>query len=451
MTDLEKGSNAENNINGDIADISGYKEPEGSADQENPTVVDRNNNSFFFRYMLLASLLTATALILVFYAMGVLDLTAMLRFGRGNTNPQSVIKLQQVWNAISSDFYLQLDENKMIEYAAAGIAAAAEDVYTEYYTKEQMAEVNERASGSFSGIGVSVKRGEGGQLIITDVTAGSPAEEAGVLTDDEIVRVDGIAVQEIGSIDAVIAKIKGETDTIVRIGFFRPTLQEIVEFDITRRPIKTENILSEMLEGQIGYLRIIMFDSEADAYFGQHLSQLTENEMGGLILDLRDNPGGNYEETVKIIDRLVGEGVIVYTEDRSGKREYRNSNPEKLEVPFCVLINQNSASASEVLAGAVKDYAAGVLIGTATYGKGLVQAVITFSDGSGLKYTRSRYFTPNGISIHGDGVTPDEIVKLPEEVRNVPVAGIPRDRDTQLAAAIERLTEKIQEEIQNLP
>jgi carboxyl-terminal processing protease len=387
----------------------------------------------------LTVVLTATFVITALWLTGYVTLPDAVSFGDGGHNRMSVRKLQQVWNSLRHDYYTEPDQDKMLEYAAAGIAASVGDPYTVYYTKEEMVLFNERAEGSFHGIGVQVKRLENGRLEIVDIISGSPAEEAGAMTGDQIVSVDGTDVDDIADEDAVISMIKGQENTTVKVGFYRPSTDSVVVLDIERRVIKTENVKSHMISGDIGYIQIIMFDNEASEYFNTHLDKLLEGGAKSLIIDVRNNPGGNYDGVVKIADRLIGEGVIVYTEDRQGEREYRHSNPEKIDIPIRVLINGNSASASEILAGAVKDNNAGLLVGSKTFGKGLVQAIVTLVDGSGLKYTRSRYYTPNGICIQGDGIEPDIAAELPQELLGTDISGIPVERDTQLQKAIESL------------
>ncbi|MDR3120656.1 MAG: PDZ domain-containing protein [Clostridiales bacterium] len=385
------------------------------------------------------SLLTALILIVVLRSLGLLHFGRAVEFGGGGRIAASVQKLQQVWNSLSGDFYEPVDEDKMIEYAAAGMAQSVGDVYTTYYTKEEMQKFTEHSAGSFFGIGVYVTPGENGRLRVTDVFEGSPADEAGVLRDDEIVSVDGLDVGEIADENRVIDLIKGESGAKVRIGFFRPAEARTLELEIERREIKTENILSKTVEaegGPFGYIRLVMFDNSASEYFNRQLDQLLEQDIRGLVIDVRGNPGGSYDETVKIADRLVGEGVIVYTEDRAGRREYRRSDAQKLDLPIRVLVNGDSASASEILAGALKDHGAARLVGTKTFGKGLVQAVQKLRDGAGLKYTRSRYFTPSGLSIQGTGIEPDLLIESPSSYAASELSGVPAADDAQLLAAL---------------
>jgi len=392
----------------------------------------------------LTAIITSVTLIALLRVFGLFSMPGTVDFrGGGQYSVASVQKLQEVWNALNQDFYLPVDEQKMLEYAAAAMADSLDDVYTTYYTKEEMRQFTERSSGIFHGIGVYVQQGVNGRLRITGFLENSPAFEAGVEIDDEVVSVDGINVDGITDSARVINMIKGEAGVIVSIGFYRPSEFKMRVIDIERRVIKTENIFSAMVyaggDGAGGYLSageyeeliaanepggidaagdlipvgiidIRTFDSSAYEYFCRHLDGLLESGARALVIDLRGNPGGDYEQTVKIADRLLGEGVIVYTEDRSGKRDYRRSDARSLDMPIRVLVNGDSCSASEVLAGALKDHGAALLVGEKTFGKGLVQAVLELSDGSGLKYTRSRYFTPSGVCIDGVGIEPDIFV-----------------------------------------
>ncbi|MDR1062308.1 MAG: S41 family peptidase [Clostridiales bacterium] len=393
--------------------------------------------------MALTALLTALAVVALLRFFGALSFSDAVFFAGGAHSPASVSKLQEVWDYISLDYYEQPDEDRMLESAAAAVAASVGDPYTVYYTKEEMQSFNERSAGAFYGIGVSVAPAPSGRLAVVEVADGSPAQEAGVLPGDEIVSVDGRGVEEIGDEQTVVALIKGEKGAHVRVGFYRPADDAVLEFDMSRYEVRTQNIASKILDGGIGYIRIAMFDNSAGQYFGENLSGLLEGGIGGLIIDLRDNPGGSYDGTVEITDRLIGEGVIVYTEDRNGEREYRRSGAGSLDMPLALLINSNSASASEIMAGAVKAHGAGALVGQRTFGKGLVQSVVTLEDGSGLKYTRSRYFTPDGVCIQGEGIEPDIAVPLPDDYAGMAADDIPEGGDAQLRAAIDEVAMKM--------
>jgi carboxyl-terminal processing protease len=260
---------------------------------------------------------------------------------------------------------------------------------------------------------------------------------------DKIVKVDGEDVTTIRDSDMIVSMIKGEENTTVEITVYRPSEERYIDFEITRKTIKIVNVTSEMLQNNIGYIRISMFDGECAHYFGMHLNQLLDKGMEGLIIDVRDNPGGDLNEVVAIADRLVPEGLIVYMEDRAGNRMEKTSDKTELNKPIAILINEYSASASEILAGAVKDHKKGTLVGQKTFGKGLVQNVVELDDGSGLKLTTATYFTPAGINIHKKGIEPDIKVELDEESRLLPVSQLPKEEDKQLQEAIKVIKSKL--------
>ncbi|MDR1438537.1 MAG: S41 family peptidase [Clostridiales bacterium] len=395
--------------------------------------------------MALTALLTAVTVVALLRFFGMASFSDAVFFNGGAHAPASVRKLQQVWDYISGEFYEQPDEDAMLESAAAAMAASVGDVYTVYYTKEQMRSFNERTAGAFYGIGVTVSAAKSGRLAVVGVAEGSPAEAAGVLPGDEIASVDGRGVEELADDQAVIDMIKGERGTMVKVGFYRPSDGATLEFEMERYEVRAENVAAKALDGGIGYIRISMFDSSGSKFFGQKLDELLEGGMRGLVIDLRDNPGGSFDEAVAIADRLLGEGVIVYTEDRRGERAYRRSDAQMLGMPLALLINSNSASASEIVAGAVKAHGAGKLVGQRTFGKGLVQNVVTLDDGSGLKYTSSKYFTPDGASIQGEGIEPDLAVALPDSYAGIPLEDIPSGGDAQLEAAAGEIARQLLE------
>lgn len=331
----------------------------------------------------------------------------------------------------------------MLEGSIAGMANSLQDPYTVYFTKDQMALFMERSRGSYVGIGVTVNMPEDGILTVVEPFEDSPAIEAGIKMGDKIVKVDGEDVTTIRDSDMIVSMIKGEENTTVEITVYRPSEERYIDFEITRKTIKIVNVTSEMLQNNIGYIRISMFDGECAHYFGMHLNQLLDKGMEGLIIDVRDNPGGDLNEVVAIADRLVPEGLIVYMEDRAGNRMEKTSDKTELNKPIAILINEYSASASEILAGAVKDHKKGTLVGQKTFGKGLVQNVVELDDGSGLKLTTATYFTPAGINIHKKGIEPDIKVELDEESRLLPVSQLPKEEDKQLQEAIKVIKSKL--------
>jgi len=366
-----------------------------------------------------------------------------ISFNPESVSPANIKKFNDVRNILKNTYYKEVDENKLIEGAIAGMADSLEDPYTVYLPKEQMQSFMETAEGSYSGIGVSVNVDTDGLLTIVEAFEGSPALAAGMKQGDKIIKVDDTDVTTIKDENVIISMIKGPEGTKVKITIYRPSEGIPIEMEIERKRIKIENIKSEMLPGNIGYIKIVKFDGEIDEYFEDRLNGLIAQGMKGLIIDVRDNPGGSYDQVVAIADRLIPEGVIVYTEDRAGNRRYERSDSTQLDMPMAVLINENSASASEILAGAIKDNKKGILVGEKTFGKGLVQTIRPLDDGSGLKVTISRYFTPSDVCIQDIGIEPDVKISLDEKYRNVAVSQIPREDDTQLSKAIEVIKEKL--------
>lgn len=400
-------------------------------------------------------LLLAAIILVVVTSMATFAVSALIFLGWGNINQgviyfnpdtvdQSVVaKFNKVRSILKNEYYENVDENKLLEGAIAGMADSLGDPYTAYYTKEEWKMYSESITGSYVGIGVSISLGEDNLVTIVEPFEGSPAEEAGMKKGDKIIRVDGKDVRGVKDGDAVVNMIRGPEDTKVKITVYRPSNGEMLEFDLTRKKIKIANIKSRMLEDNIGYIRIVKFDSEINKYFNEHLNKLISSGMKALVIDVRDNPGGYYDQVVAICDRLLPEGTIVYTEDKYKRQDIKKSDAKELGMPIAVLINGNSASASEILAGAIKDHKKGTLVGTKTFGKGLVQASSTLDDGSGLKVTIARYFTPSGVCIHGAGIMPDIEIDVPEEYKDSPISDIPPEKDIQLKAAVENLKGQI--------
>ena len=357
---------------------------------------------------------------------------------------ENVVKFNRVMGILKKDFYQKVDVNKMLEGAIYGLAESLGDPYTVYFDKKQMEAFLEKSRGSYVGIGVTVNVDDDGLLTVIEPAKGSPAMDAGILQGDKIVKVDGKDVTSVSDENMIISMIKGKENTHVNITVYRPSEDRYVQFNIKRKRIRASNIKSEILSGNIGYIKIAMFDSEIARYFRNDLSNMLKNGIEGLIIDLRDNPGGSFEQVVEIADSLLPAGTIVYTEDRDGRKEYRYSDKAYVDLPLAILINSNSASASEILAGSVRDHGRGILVGTRTFGKGLVQELKLLGDGSGLKVTISRYFTPSGTCIHGTGIEPDIEVGVFDDYRNHPVSHIPRSRDNQLRTAVKALLGEIE-------
>lgn len=350
---------------------------------------------------------------------------------------ESVQKINDIINILGSAYYEKVDKDKLLEGAAAGMAAALDDPYTVYFTKEEMQKFTEQTEGNYVGVGFTVTMDVDGILKVVDEYEDSPAQKAGILPGDKIIRVDDKDVTTINDSDAIISMIKGEENTNVKITVYRPSEQRSIDFIVTRQKINIKNIESEVLEGNIGYIRIITFDDDISNEFHSHLHALLAKGIKSLIIDVRDNPGGSYDQVVKIADTILPEGVIVYMEDRYGNREEELSDANQIDLPIAVLINENSASASEILAGALKDHNKAVLVGVKTYGKGLVQNLYEFPDGSGLKYTMAKYYTPSNVCIQGVGIEPNYEIKSLSKYEGKSASDIPKNEDVQLLKAID--------------
>jgi carboxyl-terminal processing protease len=408
------------------------------------------NRNLYISVKGLVSIVLATAIIVfmvtaaVFMGWNFFHPKYKIEFEPQEVSGSNVRKFNQVREILKNDFYKEVDENILLEGAVRGMADSLQDVHTVYYTKEQMdklMEISNKSYESYVGIGVTVVMDNDGLLTVVEPFDNSPALEVGIKPGDKIIKVDGQDVTGIKDQDIIIDMIKGPENTLVKITVYRPSELRPIDFEIKRRKMNVVlNIRGDILEGNIGYIRISSFnDRNISSLFLDNLDKLLEQGINGLVIDVRDNLGGYYDEVVKIADRLLPEGVIVYTEDRERKQRIERSDKTELDIPLAILINENSASASEVLAGAVKDHGKGVLIGMRTFGKGVVQQIKLLDDGSGLKVTISRYFTPSGVCIQDIGIQPDIEVPIGEKYENTPVSRIPREEDLQLRKAVDEI------------
>jgi len=299
---------------------------------------------------------------------------------------------------------------------------------------EELAEMQEQSSGIYSGIGSFIGMDKDvGYPQLTKIIEGTPAEESGLLAGDYIYKVEGEDVRNL-ELSEVVAKVKGLEGTKVNLTILRDT--EELEFEVERRSIESPTVYLEMFENDIAHIEIVSFDQVTTEQFREALEEARSKNMSGLVLDLRNNPGGNLDTVNEIARMLLPEGLIVYTEDKYGERnEYFSNGKQEIEEPLVVLVNGYSASASEVLAGAIQDYGVGTILGTTTFGKGIVQKIITLSDGSAIKLTVSNYYTPNGNNLHKVGVVPDEVLEFDGD------AYLKDETDNQLNRAIEILSE----------
>lgn len=333
-----------------------------------------------------------------------------------------------------------LDKDMLNEGMFAGLVAGVGDRYTYYMTKDYLEKYLQNTGGHFEGIGVTVFQSEDGGVVVYSLMEGYPAQKAGVLAGDIIQKIDGQDVTGL-TLSDVAEKMRGPVGSTVKLDVFKPSTGANQTFTLKREDVIMKSVESRMLDKEKGYIRISGFKENTYDQFMAALKELQSQGMKGLVLDLRNNPGGLVRSVYLIGDELLPKGVMVYTEDKEGKREELICDDKYLDIPMVVLVNGNSASASEIFAGAAKDMGAATLVGTQTFGKGLVQRLFTLPDGSGLNITIQKYFTPNGISIHGTGITPDKVVELPagyEDAKDIPLVD-----DTQLKEGISVLDEKI--------
>ena len=324
------------------------------------------------------------------------------------------LKLESIQAVINREFFYKdnIDEDLMREYAIKGYVDGLGDPYSVYYNVEETKELLETTSGEFTGIGVSITQDPETKYVkIVNVYKDSPGEKAGLLADDIIYKVDGEDVTSL-DIDQVASKIRGEEGTSVEIVVFRGANYEEFATSATRARIEIQSVEYEMKEDNIGYIAISAFEGTTTDQFKNAIVDLQDQGMRGLVIDLRNNPGGNLSTVVEMCDLILPKGIIVYTKTINDKEEYFYSDEDqKLEIPIAVLINGNSASASEIFAGAIQDYEWGTIVGTTSFGKGIVQKLYQMPDGTCLKMTISEYFTPNGRNIHGIGIEPDVVVE----------------------------------------
>lgn len=400
----------------------------------------------------LAGVIAMTAIIcfsisaLFFMAWSYIDGKYSLVFDKSNVSRTSVQKFNEARSILQKSFYEKIDTDKLLEGAISGMADSLKDPYTVYYNKDQMKSFNNlqrNTEDEYVGVGLPIILDKNGLITVLEPFDDSPAKAAGIKQGDKILKIDGKDITGVRDETLVANMIKGQENTETVLTILRQSENNTFDVRVVRKKIKAKlNIRSEMLENKIGYIKIKMFDENISKNFISQLNTLVAQGAKAIVIDVRDNPGGLYHEVVSLADRLLPKGTIVYTENRQGKKSYEKSDATELNLPVAVLTNGNSASASEILAGAIKDFKKGILVGTKTFGKGLVQSTYSFDDGTGIKVTIARYFTPSGVCIHGEGIKPDIEVNMPDKYKDTPVSAIPRDEDLQLQKAIQVLQQK---------
>lgn len=353
-------------------------------------------------------------------------------------------KVNELMGYINLYFYDEVDNEKLAEGIYSGLLEGLDDKYTEYYTAEEYENLQISATQNYCGIGAVLSQNKDSmQVTATHIYEGSPAEAAGLKDGDIIVLVDDIEAVSM-ELNELVTHIRGEEGTTVHLQVYREGETDYLELDVIRANIDLPTIVHKMLNGNIGYIQIVDFGAPTVEQFEAAVEELNAQGMQAMILDVRDNPGGMITSVTGILDDILPEGTVVYTQDKYGKRQDYTSDDEKqMDLPITVLVNGNSASASEILAGAIRDYDYGTLIGTTTYGKGVVQTIITLDEGDAIKLTTAKYFTPKGENIHGTGIDPD--IELEFEYLGDTEAEYDEMQDNQILKAIEVLDKELSE------
>lgn len=353
-----------------------------------------------------------------------------------NTND----KLETIEDLIDKNFYFEDDEQAKQDGIIKGYLEGLDDPYSVYYTQEEYAGFMEDTEGEYVGVGVQVSQDADTKTITVVKVFEGPAKEAGIEADDIITEVNG---EDISSqdIDTVVDKIRGAEGTEVTITVYRSSDGEDHEFTMQRRKVENPTVEYKMLADNIGYIEVSSFYEVTAQQYIAAVEDLNAQGMEGLIVDLRGNGGGLLDVAVDMLDYMLPAGKIVYTEDKDGNvtSEYNSTDDEQFTKPLAILVNGYSASASEIFAGAIKDYGIGTLVGTNTFGKGIVQRIFPLDDGSAIKLTTAKYFTPNGNDIHKVGIKPDVEVELDVDAYRESEG----EKDNQLQAAVDNILEKL--------
>lgn len=342
-------------------------------------------------------------------------------------------------------YYYYTDDLKiedLVKYAIKGYVVGLDDEYAAYYTAEEFKELTSQKSGTYCGIGVVIQQDVAtNMLLAVNPYEDAPGYQAGIRKGDYIIGIDGIDIRGMTS-DEAIDLIRGEEGTDVIVTVLRG--EEQIDFTVTRAQIDSHTVTLTMLEGDIAYVQITSFAANTDEQFIELVDKAIEDGAKAFIFDIRSNGGGYFDTVVNMLDRVLPEGTIVYTEDKYGNQEVTPSDEKCLNYPMCVLVNQYSASASEVFAGAIQDYELGAIIGKTTFGKGIVQNTFVLEDGSAIKFTIASYFTPNGRNIHKNGIEPDIEAEFEVDEDTYDSNGnLNRDKDTQLNAALKYINETL--------
>lgn len=351
-------------------------------------------------------------------------------------NQDFVEKAKMLEKIVDDEFTGEVDKELMEADMYKGMMVSLGDPYSAYYTKEEYEELNTETTGLYKGIGVVMQmQVDTGMVKLVRCYEDAPGAKAGLLPDDILVKVNGEEVVGM-ELSEVVEKVKTSEDEIAHLTVAREGEKDYLDFDVPLEKVNIPVVEHKMLEDNIGYISLYEFTKQTESQYLEAFEDLKNQGMQRLIIDVRNNPGGLLESVSNILNDILPEGLIVYTEDKDGKREEIHSDGKnELDIPLVVLVNGNSASASEIFAGAIQDYGVGTIVGTTTFGKGIVQSLIPLTDGSAVKTTTAKYYTPKGRCIHGIGIQPDIEVELSEELSKK--TALTYEEDTQLQKAVE--------------
>lgn len=375
----------------------------------------------------------------------------IMNYGAGNVSTQAdepiidtqtVQKINELTAYANLYYYDELDQEALKDGIYEGLISGLGDKYSAYYNAEDYKQMQVSTTGQYYGIGAGLRQDVDSMVVsVSKVYEGTPSEAAGLLADDIILSVDETEATSM-EVTELVKLIRGEEGTTVHLEVYRAATNEYLSFDVERKNVTLPSISSEMMENGIGYIHIDSFETETAIQFEETIAELEKQGLKALILDVRYNGGGLVNSVVQILDDILPEGVVVYTEDKNGNRQdYTSSGDTKIDYPMAVLVNGDSASASEILAGAIKDYEYGTLIGTTTFGKGIVQTIFPLEDDDAVKLTTAKYFTPKGNYIHEVGIEPD--IELEYEYLDPEATEYEMQYDNQILKAIEILTEEV--------
>ena len=375
-----------------------------------------------------------TGVLVVTLAVGGVKFVQQRQYNGVLSDTSHVQKIEYLEKLIDQEYLGEVDNDEMAEGVYAGLVYGLGDVYSRYYTADEYAQETASTDGAYAGIGVSIQKNKNGGVQIAECYEGGPGAEAGLQTGDVITAINDTDVTDMELSD-VVSMIRENKDKTIVLTVLRENEDSSREISVDVTDVELPSVSGEMIDESTGYIQITQFTGVTPQQYKDTFAELKDKGMERLVIDLRDNPGGLLTSVCDILREILPEGLIVYTEDKYGNREEETCDGKhQLDMPLAVLVNENSASASEIFAGAVQDHGVGTIVGTTTYGKGVVQELRQLSDGSAVKLTVSNYYTPNGNSINKVGIKPDVEVKLASVLLNKDE--ITHEEDNQLQKAL---------------